>query len=354
VGFGSSQEVVDLATQVFGPKHILVVASENRSTLLASIPRPPGDPRLVFRTTLGENVYSVPVTLLVPGVIEPKLVRAGVIGARDAMRVALIRSDSTADLSVADQVFAGLRFNGKSALENGDKFRQFVVADLEHPGESLAAVVQFRPHVIVFSETAEMAVPIVEPIENAWRKDVTYRPYWVSESSLVGEDFFRFIGSSAERRRRFFGVAPASTTMANARLTMRYNEVFHANLPPAESPAASYDAFYVLAYAAIASGGRTGPELAGAIGKLIPPGAPIDVGPTQILPAVDALRSAGRFDLGGIMTRLDFDLETGDAKGDLVVTCVGIDETGRAHDGVDSGVRYDSKTGTLVGSLSCP
>ena len=54
------------------------------------------------------------------------------------------------------------------------------------------------------------------------------------------------------------------------------------------------------------------------------------------------------------MTRLDFDLDSGEARGDLAITCIGVDENGRANDGVDSGVRYDAKTGALVGTLSCP
>ena len=73
-----------------------------------------------------------------------------------------------------------------------------------------------------------------------------------------------------------------------------------------------------------------------------------------ILRGVEALRSAGRFDLGGIMTRLDFDLATGEPKGDLVNTCFGVDERGRAIDGIDSGMRYDSQSDSLVGAMRCP
>jgi serine/threonine-protein kinase len=354
MGFGSSQEAIDLATTVFIPKHVLV-ATENRSPLISAIPHPPGERHLVFRAIMTEAAWSIPPSLIVPEVLEPRLVKAGIVGPSAPMRVALIRPESTAGLSAAEHIFENLRFNGKSALENGEGYRQFVYKDGDHAAEAVAALVAFRPHVVIFFGQNEVVTPVLEPIERTWRRDVRYRPFFVSNSSLVGDDMVRLVGTNAERRHRFFGLAPPSTTLANARMTMRYNEVFPSEpVTPGSSPGASYDAFYLLAYAAIASGGRTGTELAGGIGQLVPPGVPIDVGATQILQAVEALRTAKRFDLDGIMTRMDFDLQTGESKGDLVVTCFGVDDAGRARDSVDSGLRYDARTGQLTGSLSCP
>ena len=84
----------------------------------------------------------------------------------------------------------------------------------------------------------------------------------------------------------------------------------------------------------------------------MPPGAAIDVGPTHILEGIDALRTAGRFDLAGIMTLLDFDLAVGETTGDLVITCVGAGDDGVAFE-KDSGLRYDAASGKLVGTLRC-
>ena len=354
IGFSSSQEVIDVATQVFIPRRILVVASENQSPLITTIPHPKDTPRLVFRTTLSAAYYQIPVSLVVPEVIEPRLRATPVLAKDGSMRVALVRPSSTAALSIADRVFANLHFNGKSALDNGNLYRQFVVNDLAHGEETVKALLDFRPHVVIFAG-GELAGPVFEPLEAAWKDDVGYRPTFVATGSLIGDELFRFIGKDGERRRRFFGVAPPSTTMANARLTMRYNEVFGAQISPSSSPAASYDAFYLLAYAAFASGAEspTGEQLAAAISKLVPPGTPIDVGPTHILEGVDALRSAGRFDLSGIMTTLDFDAATGETRGDLVITCVGAADDGAPYE-VDSGLRYDAASGKLVGALRCP
>jgi hypothetical protein len=352
-GFGSSQEAVDLATTVFLPKRILV-ATENRSPLIRAIPHPPGQRRLVFRMIPTAEVQYLAVALLIPEVLEPRLAKAGTLGPGAPMRVAFIRPESTAGLSQTDALLQNLRFNGKSALENGELYRQFVYKDLDHAAEAVAALVAFHPHVVVFPGMGEVVAPVLEPVERTWRRETHYRPIYIATNSLAGEALFRFVGKSEDRRHRFFGIAPPATTIANARLTMRYNEVFPEHITPATSPGTSYDAFYLLAYAAIASGAPTGSEMAAGVEQLLPPGASIEVGPTQILQGVEALRTAKRFDLGGIMTSMDFDLSTGESKGDLVVTCLGVDEGGSAHDSVDSGMRYDAKSGRLVGKMSCP
>ena len=64
---------------------------------------------------------------------------------------------------------------------------------------------------------------------------------------------------------------------------------------------APYDAFYIAAYAIAALGARavTGPALARAIPRLLPPGDPVDVGPAGIYQALDALGAGKGIDLGG-------------------------------------------------------
>ena len=50
LGFAPSKEVADLAASLFIPKGVLALAS-NTATMLRTIPRAPGEPRLVWRTT---------------------------------------------------------------------------------------------------------------------------------------------------------------------------------------------------------------------------------------------------------------------------------------------------------------
>jgi len=53
----------------------------------------------------------------------------GALSSDRPMRVALVRAKARAQWLVSDAVFGALRFNGKSAMENGSDFRQFILAD---------------------------------------------------------------------------------------------------------------------------------------------------------------------------------------------------------------------------------
>ena len=113
-----------------------------------------------------------------------------------------------------------------------------------------------------------------------------------------------------------------------------------------------YDAFYVLAYAAIALGDQpiTGRALAGAISRLVPPGEAVDVGPGGIYPALKVLARGDNIDLRGTLMTLDFDPETGDATADFAVFCV--DPTGARRR--ENGVIFDASTRRLIGADRCP
>ncbi|MCL2448220.1 MAG: hypothetical protein FWD17_04680, partial [Polyangiaceae bacterium] len=98
----------------------------------------------------------------------------------------------------------------------------------------------------------------------------------------------------------------------------------------------------------------TGPVLAQMVGRLLPPGRPIDVGPTGIFDAVNALAAGDHIDLNGATGRLDFDLKTGDAPVDLAILCVKNETDPVATVDVESGLIYDATAGVLRGSLQCP
>jgi serine/threonine-protein kinase len=362
IGFGSSQEVVDLATSLFIPHDVLVIAAVNQSALITSIPHPPGKPRLVFRTGAGIEQIAAPVSLFVSDWLQPRLRKAGVVSEGAPMRVAIVRPASTSALGIADALFSTLRFNGKSALENGEDFQQFVFSDdigsaSGHPAtQAVADLLAFLPHIVLAIGEGELAKPIYAPLEAGWPRGSQPRPYFVSTGALVGEDLFEFLGTDRERRRRYFAVQPPATKMANAKFTMRYGEVFADRVTMDMAPADPYDAGYLLAYAAIAAGNEpiTGPNLARAIGRLVPPGPSVDVGPTRILEALELLQSGGGVDLQGAAGRLDFDLATGESPADAVIQCVGVDAAGRVNHGIDSGLSYDATSKTLQGQMRCP
>jgi branched-chain amino acid transport system substrate-binding protein len=165
-----------------------------------------------------------------------------------------------------------------------------------------------------------------------------------------------FAGQTAERRRRFLSLTSASATPTNARFVARYSEAYAEPVSRTFSPNSSYDAFYVLAYATLALGREpvTGTSLARAIARLLPPGRPIDVGPSGIFDGLNTLTAGGNVDLNGATGRLDFDTETGEAPVDLAVLCVRPAARGDAVDSVESGLIYDATTRALRGSMHCP
>jgi hypothetical protein len=137
---------------------------------------------------------------------------------------------------------------------------------------------------------------------------------------------------------------------------MHYNQAFRENVTRTLSPNTAYDAFYVLAYAVYALGDQpvTGTSIAQAIGRLLPPGKAIEVGPSNIFEAFNTLRSGQNIDLVGASGSLDFDVTTGQAPTDDVILCVGADDKGNASDSVESGLVYDATASKLVGRLRCP
>jgi branched-chain amino acid transport system substrate-binding protein len=182
------------------------------------------------------------------------------------------------------------------------------------------------------------------------------RPYYIFGTQL-SDDVRDAIGHDTDLRRRVFGMSNVSTQAPNMNLVLRYNvenpgdEVF-----PPNAPQPSYDAFYVLAYAIQALGSEpiTGPGIARAIERLLPPGKPIDVGPSAIFDGFTTLRSGGRIDLNGAIGSLDFDLATGEAPVEYAILCCAADAHGAATGLVESGLVYDAKAGRLRGTMHCP
>ena len=165
-----------------------------------------------------------------------------------------------------------------------------------------------------------------------------------------------FAAGSTERRRRFFSLTSVSATPTNARFVARYSELYSEMVTRTYSPNSSYDAFYLVAYATLALGSEpvTGTALARAIGRLLPPGRLIDVGPSEIFDALNTLKAGENIDLNGATGRLDFDLETGEAPVDFAVLCVRGGTDPAAAESVESGLTYDATAGVLRGTMHCP
>ncbi len=355
IGFSASQEVIDLAGAVFIPNGIVAMATQNQSPLLSTIPHPPGSPRMVWRTTVSSAQSVAPTAALLERVVEPMLAPALKPG--EVLRVLLLRVRNTAGLSISEVYFNQLRWNGKSALANGDAYRD---AAFDFPVKDAAPTVEqilsFQPHVILLPGVTQIVKEIVAPVEERWPA-ARPRPRYIVAGYVVGDDFFTFLGRDDERRLRFLGVTPSSATPANAKLMNRYNEVFSPKVPRAATPGAVYDAMYAVAYGIFALGDAVvdGRALSAQLPRFssIPAAdggrVSIEVGPTKIFDVFGALRAGRPVDLDGAATRLDFDPETGDTSSDFSVLCVEAGPDGRAREAVASNVVYRGSTGKLEG-----
>jgi branched-chain amino acid transport system substrate-binding protein len=357
LGFRSGAEIIDLAGSLFMPNDVLAVASLTTSPLLASIPNPPGKPRLVFRTTMNSTVAAEAVAVAVPQLFEPQ-VRAAGLGQTAPMRVAVVRSSATRLSAFANTLFGALTFNGKSTMANGESYREITFDEdgpriKESAANAVRAIIAFDPHVAIY--VGDLSDQVIAPVERDWPKSKKSRPKWLSISALTKSEI-SFIGGDEDRRRRFFGVEEVTTAPPNARFVLHYNESFDEKITRTAAPNASYDAFYLLAYATFAAGDGpiTGSSLARAIPRLLPPGKPVDIGVAQIFEAFSTLRRGDAIDLNGATGGLDFDLTTGDATINQSIVCVGKGDDGKASEGIESGVVYDAKTKKLVGAMKCP
>jgi hypothetical protein len=174
---------------------------------------------------------------------------------------------------------------------------------------------------------------------------------------LTGDALYAFVGTSTERRRRFFGVDLPASTQANLKFVLHYNETFAPPITLGTAPGVMYDNFYLAALAG-AQGDLALPpapaDLARALSSFRVEGVPIEVGPTHIEEARTALRYGKSIDLQGAGLRLDLDSTRGTVSSDFAVYCLGMDATGRANDAVESGVILSFGDKKVSGKMRCP
>jgi serine/threonine-protein kinase len=349
VGFSRSKEVVDLATSIFQPRHVAAFASNMAATLSALAP-PPGEPRMVWRTTLSAATRVEIQSAIVRDVLEGDLRASGAIKPGEAMRVAFVNYDNSTGLTNADAVVATLRFNGRDVAENGDDFRAFLLTPGDAPNVGprgatrrlVEELVEMRPHVIILCADASF-VPVLEGV---WPGGP--RPRYVT-GPVDAELADRSIAP------RVLGVDAATDSPAAMKFELRFNAVFDPKTKPTTTVTGGpYDALYAVAYAIVALGDApiTGTAIARALPRLHGSGPHVDVGPSGIVAATRALAAGGSIDLEGTTTSLDFDPVTGDPTVDYAIHCA---RAGKDDEAVlyPSGLAWDPRARKVTGTPKC-
>ncbi|MBL9026626.1 MAG: protein kinase [Myxococcales bacterium] len=356
IGFGSGKSVVELSSSLFLKEDVLAVASINSSALLSSIPHPPDQPRLVFRTAANTATRAAALARIIPEAIEPRLRSRPGSTDRD-LRVGVVVRQTSAGIAFSEALARNLSFNGKSVRDNGPSFSEVRLVGEDEasmkPALAASALLAAAPDLVVIQDTSDIVIGrVIVPLEERWDAARGPRPTYLLTGSIEAEAVGELLRRHPTVGERLLGLTPPWQTPANVSFTRAYNAAFREKLSEAESPGAPYDSVYLVAYAAsVASEPRSGASLSLALARLSPPGEPIQVGPTSWLDGTARLARGERVDLFGTFSRLDFDPQTGESPTDYALVCGQLREDALAISA--AGVVYDAGKGHVVGTLGC-
>jgi branched-chain amino acid transport system substrate-binding protein len=328
----------------------------------------------LFLRLLASDAWQGKVdALFISRYVEPELRRKRVVAPGEPMRVFLAYKGDLYGNGIADILVRNLRFNRKSAVENGPNFQRVTYSNPDDPANThpeleyaavAARIVAQRPHVIAFAGTTEM-LHIVQAVESAWPTTVPYRPMWIGTDGAGVIAARNSIADTTFARRLMATTLRVDFDEPIAKHVVARIEAEHADVvqqdPRSVTALATYDAVYALAYAITALGSRplTGAAIAAALRKLNQRHGPtLAVGEGDLREILARLQNQQSINLKGTTGALDWD-KNGDVEQNLDIVCVRTTAS-RANMSVSigtkpSGLYYDIKRRTFVGSVSgCP
>jgi hypothetical protein len=310
---------------------------------------------MVWRTVMSVAQWGQPMAAMVADYLEPAARRTSALGPRDALRFALVRRADASALAFGDALLSHLALNGSPAAQDERNLKQVMLSGLSSVPQAARALVEFAPHLLVLFDRWDILVPLIRDVERDWPAGERFRPTYFVPWMLASRELLDFIGGDPERRKRFFGLATPANTQTNAKFVLRYNEVFADPITLATSPSAAYDAAYLLAYAVNSIPVEEEVTGAGLAKRLATFGAgpTIEVGPGSIAAGVRAVQTGQGLHLVGTTSDLALDARKGEIRADEVLMCIATDKDQRAFDSRESGLRWDARTGALVGKSDC-
>ncbi len=367
IGITSSQQTLDVAQQFTNPNGIMVMGITASSPLVSGIQ--PHD--LIWRVRPSDAGFGLLQAAYVPAYLEPEVRSQLSLPSTTPIKVAEISNAGASPAAIAGVVDANLTFNGgKTEMQNGSNYLGVQFLDPADPNNAntamasmlnaVAQVVAFQPHIIIGIGLGEFPTGILQPIEQMWT--APYKPLWIiddvpfSQASLP-----TVVGTNADLRHRLRG---AEYDLHNPRHDA-FLSAFNMSTPPpvgateeGDAPGFSYDAFYVVAYAAAALGSKpiTGANLAMSLTQLNAATTIVDVGDTNLGPALASLASGQLFHVRGVTGDLNFN-QTHDVAVNYETSCLTVDTSGNASVPQGSGLSYNPTTNMFSGmetSMNCP
>jgi ABC-type branched-subunit amino acid transport system substrate-binding protein len=365
IGPEYSGEVLQAMTRFTVPAGSVLLTVASATSLTA---RPTEG--LFFRTWARDSVQGEAQASLVSRIVEPELRASGALGAGEPMKVFFAHKGDEYGQGIAATLATRLRFNGKSARDNGPNFRRVAYGNRDDPSSSglaatyanaAAGILAMQPHVVILAGTTE-AEAILTAVESGWPRAGPPRPRWLVTDG-VQSTLARVASPDPGFARRVLATGPRvdfGSKIARrwlATLSERHPETF-AKDPRSANALAIYDLVYATAYAVAAVGSEplTGRAIGKALRELNRRGAPeVPVGPDGILDALARIGRGHPLDLRGASGSLDWD-EKGDVVADVDILCLtttGAGGAGAAVTGLrPSGLYFDPAQGTLAGQWS--
>jgi branched-chain amino acid transport system substrate-binding protein len=226
--------------------------------------------------------------------------------------------------------------NGKPALDpaNASTFLYADYGNAANPtvdplvySQTVDKVLALQPNIVIPIGTNEAIANILGPTEQQWPSGVK-RPLWVLPHTGLTSALPQQIKTTdpaGTLQKRVLGVTYGSITNTFTQFAGEFAATQSGGVSPYSLDASNaYDAFFTLLFATVANGSAplTGTNLSTSIGKLLPPGTPVNIGSAELNNALTLLSQGQNININGASGPLDFDLSTGDVKEDNQVWCV--------------------------------
>jgi hypothetical protein len=313
---------------------------------------------ILFRNRASQTKAIEAQALLIEQVIEPK-VRA-TLPEGEPLRVAMVYSDEGASATNGTLFFQKVRFNGKSAAENGANYKQFTMGSPSQPdfsatfSKAVLDATAFKPHIVVIydgEDEADMAVQM----ENALPGQAHYLIGAAGVIQKVVDGF----GNDESKRRRLWAMqnGQPSTDPNYSQFLLQYGAEFGDSIGGQIAGivgAPQYDEYYLAMFALVANAKSPTPFSGRALGQTIMDrmrsGSEIGMGALYIDEAVQKLQRGENIIYRGAATTSQFN-DNGDVTMPYLVLCIAKDQA-LTNRFIESGLYFDQNN-KLTGTDTC-
>ena len=359
MGAYNSNNTIEVALNVTDPAKTLLFAPTAGASDITTIANATADgARLVWRTVPTDALQAKAIATY-GGAVEKELNKQGT-----PLRAAIVNRGDAFGNGLRDGVKAAIMLNNMSWAQNAAATPSRVL-ELSYTPATVATqapgfvtqLTAFQPDIIFWFGLGEFVPNITVPYESS---NPTTKPIWISSGSGQRSELIAACATKPTLKARSRGTSPQVTTpLAQDFFNFRYKATYQDAPQLIFGQTQAYDATYLIAYAAQATKPTFAPvsslEVARNMAKMVGGSMTVDVGPTGLKTALEALRSGQTIDFNGASGPLDFDPAVGEAPGDYAVWCVRTDPNTNApaYENV-TGMIWRYKTNALDGTFACP